>query len=101
MAAQRRDSEPTPGALAEPIEVPINRLSAAALRGVVEEFVTRDGTDYGVRERDLAAKVDDVLRQLRRGEARIVLDRDSGTVNIVAARGGAQGSLTTSTKRPS
>jgi len=93
MPDRRRDASTEEAETADPIEVPMSRLSAAALRGVVEEFVTRDGTDYGMRERDLAAKVEDVLRQLRRGEARIVLDAATGTVNILPAHppGGRRG----------
>ena len=45
-------------------------LSADALRGVVEEFVGRDGTDYGCEERTLDEKVRDVLRQLERAAKR-------------------------------
>jgi uncharacterized protein YheU (UPF0270 family) len=66
--------------------VPAKALSPDALRGLVEEFVTRDGTDYGTRERTLEEKVRDVLRQLERGEARIVFDPASRSVNIVPAR---------------
>ncbi len=66
--------------------MPHGHLSPAALRGVVEEFVTRAGTDYGVREKSLDEKVADVMRQLARREARIVFDPATGTVNIVAAR---------------
>ncbi|MBW2654812.1 MAG: YheU family protein [Deltaproteobacteria bacterium] len=29
------------------IKIPYNQLSPEALQGVIEEFVTRDGTDYG------------------------------------------------------
>lgn len=68
------------------VEVPWTSLSEEALRGVVEEFVTRDGTDYGRREKSLDDKVADVTRQLRRGEAKIVFDPESGTVNLVPAR---------------
>ena len=71
-----------------PIEVPPGALSAAALRGLVEEFVSRDGTDYGLRERTSEEKVRDVMRQLERGEARIFFDPQSGTTNIVARRSG-------------
>ena len=39
------------------------------LRAVVESFVLREGTDYGVHEASLEAKVAQVLLQLRRGEA--------------------------------
>lgn len=69
----------------EVIEVPHTALSATALRAVVEEFVTRAGTDYGVRERDLSEKVADVMRQLTRGEVVIVFDRSQGTVHLAPA----------------
>jgi len=32
-----------------PVAVPHTGLSAAALRGVIESFVLREGTDYGER----------------------------------------------------
>lgn len=70
----------------EPVEVPLSALSDAALRGVIEEFVSRDGTDYGLQERTLAEKVRDVRRQLERGEAVIVFDPESRTTTIVPRR---------------
>jgi len=69
----------------EPVEVPCERLSPAALRGLVEEFVTRDGTDYGIRETTLEAKVASVLRQIERGEVRIFFDPATRTTNLVRA----------------
>lgn len=79
----------TVGALADetvkPIEVPYTELSPAALRGLIEEFVTRDGTDYGVAERSVEAKVEQVRGFLERGEARVVFDPETGTANIVVA----------------
>lgn len=69
-----------------PVEVPHTELSPEALRGVIEAFVLREGTDYGEREFSLDQKVADVLRQLERGEARILFDPDSETVNVVVAR---------------
>ncbi len=68
------------------IEVPHTSLQPATLRAVIEEFVTRDTTDYGERERSLEEKVEDVMLQLRRGEAKVVFDAETGTVNIVLAR---------------
>jgi uncharacterized protein YheU (UPF0270 family) len=70
----------------ETIEVPHTLLRPATLRTVIEEFVTRDTTDYGERERSLEEKVEDVMRQLRRGEAKVVFDPATGTVNVVPAR---------------
>lgn len=66
-------------------ELPVDALSPEALRGLVEEFVTRDGTDYGAVERGLEDKIRDVLAQLAAGEARIVFDAETETANIVLA----------------
>lgn len=68
------------------VEVPRDALSPAALRGVIEEFVTRAGTDYGAREKTIEEKIADVERQLERGEATIVFDPETATTNIVSIR---------------
>jgi uncharacterized protein len=65
------------------IEVAYTDLSPEALRGVLESFVLREGTDYGEREYSLQEKVAHVLRQLERGEARIVFDPNTESVQIV------------------
>lgn len=65
------------------VVVPYRELSAEALQGVLQSFVLREGTDYGDREFSLEQKVAHVLRQLKRGEARIVFDPNSETVDIV------------------
>jgi len=65
--------------------VPIDyrTLSSDALRGLVEEFITREGTDYGAVESSLESKVEDVYRQLRAREVRILYDSVDENVNIV------------------
>ena len=35
------------------VQIPVETLSGQALDGLLEEFVTRDGTDYGAEERTL------------------------------------------------
>jgi uncharacterized protein YheU (UPF0270 family) len=65
------------------VVVPYAALSEDALCGLVESFVLREGTDYGAVERTHEQKVADVLRQLKRGEARIEFDPSTETVNIV------------------
>jgi uncharacterized protein YheU (UPF0270 family) len=67
------------------IEIPPSALSEEALRGLIEEFVTRAGTDYGAVERTIEEKIADVRRQLSRGEAKIVYDPESDSANIVVA----------------
>ncbi len=70
----------------DPLVVPHAELSADALRGVVEAFVLREGTDYGATEFSLGQKVAHVLAQLERGEARIVFNPVTESVDIVPTR---------------
>ena len=69
------------------IEVPYDSLQPETLRAVIIEFITRAGTDYGLHERTLDSKVPDVMRQLQRGEATVVFDPRTNTVNIVVVGG--------------
>lgn len=66
-----------------PVAVPHTELSADALRGVIEAFVLREGTEYGEREFTLEEKLTHVLHQLERGEAQIMFDPQSSSVSIV------------------
>src|SRR5215467_4632947 len=77
-------------------EVPYTALKPETLLALIEEFVTRDTTDYGERERTLQDKVEDVMRQLQRGDAQIVFDGASGTTNIVVAPNSPATTQTTS-----
>ena len=69
-----------------PIQLEPSDLSADALRGLVEEFVTRSGTDYGEVERSTDEKIADVMVQLERGDVRIVFDPQTESANLVTAR---------------
>lgn len=69
--------------LAEPVEVPWQALSPEALRGVVEAFVLREGTDYGERELSHEEKVQQLLGSLQRGEARILFDPVTESVTLL------------------
>jgi len=70
-----------------PLEVPHTELSAEALHGVIESFVLREGTDYGARDVPHETKIAQVLRQLERGEAKILFDPVTETIDIVVKRG--------------
>jgi len=72
-----------------PIVVPHSELSADALRGVIESFVLREGTDYGERDVSFESKVTQVMRQLERREAEIVFDPGSESIDIVVRRPGS------------
>lgn len=62
--------------------VPWQEIPAATLDNLIEEFVTRDGTDYGEREIATATKVEQVCAQLKRGDAAVVFDDATETVSI-------------------
>ena len=42
------------------IEIPLDRLSSDLLNAIIEEFINREGTDYGVSEVSLETKIQQV-----------------------------------------
>lgn len=65
------------------VKIPYDQLSKQALKGIIEEFVTRDGTDYGEAEVPLETKAANLLSQLKTGKAVIVFDQTTETCNIL------------------
>lgn len=61
------------------MRIPHAELSPTALRAVVEEFVTRDGTDYS----SVDGRIEQVLRQLDAGQVELHWDEENATCNIV------------------
>ena len=72
----------------KPVEIPHAELAPETLRAVVESFVLREGTDYGVQDVPFDRKVADVMRQLERREAVIIYDPGTDSVGIVVRRPG-------------
>ncbi len=68
------------------VNVDYKLLSAEALRGLVEEFITREGTEYGQREFSLDDKVRQVERQLSSGDVKIVFDIVEERANLVPTK---------------
>lgn len=66
-----------------PVAVPHSELSGDTLQGVIESFVLREGTEYGNRDVSLTDKVAQVMRQLERGEARIMFDPATESIDII------------------
>ncbi len=64
------------------MDVPYSELQPATLRALVEEFITRDGTDYGPREAGFETKVDQVMRQIQSGRIKIVFDAKTQSCDI-------------------
>jgi hypothetical protein len=66
--------------------IPHNQLSDDALRGLMEEFITREGTDYGWEETSLEQMVAQVRAQIERGDVVIVFDPATESVSLLTER---------------
>ena len=69
-----------------PIEIPRDKLSDEIIDALIEEFVLREGTDYGAQEISLDKKKEQVLKQLDREDIRIVFDFQTATPTLVTAQ---------------
>ncbi|MBU3915943.1 YheU family protein [bacterium] len=65
------------------IEVPYDQIEQEALRALIEEYITRDGTYHGEKEMLMDEKIDLVFEQLKSGEAVITWDLYIQTGTIV------------------
>lgn len=68
------------------IEVPFEQLSRDALQGLIEEFITREGTDYGTEDYDLKQKVAQVKGQLEEGEVVISFEPATESCTLLTRR---------------
>ena len=62
--------------------IPVNKLSSEALQGVIEEYISRDGTDYGAIEVPLETKFRQIKSKLEKGLAVLIFDDETETTNI-------------------
>lgn len=67
------------------MEIPASELPSTTLDAIIEEYVTREGTDYGDRVYSLEQKVEQVRRQIDRGEVKIWFDPDSESCQLLPA----------------
>lgn len=64
--------------------IPVTRLSPEALDGVIGEFITRYGTDYGEIEVSWEGKFNQVKSGLEGGRAVLLYDDETETTTIVS-----------------
>jgi len=62
--------------------IPVNKLSSETLQAVIEEFISREGTDYGAIEVSRQASVSQVKHKLEKGLAVLIYDDETETTNI-------------------
>ena len=69
--------------MAQFIEVPTSQLAEQTLLALLEEFASRDGTDYGVKELTLDEKVGRLRQQLDASRIMLMYDSDSEQWDLV------------------
>ena len=62
--------------------IPVSKLSSEALQGVIEEYISREGTDYGDIEVSATTKFRQVKHKLENGSAVLIFDDETETTNI-------------------
>lgn len=65
------------------IEIPFQQLSEDALLGVIEEFIQREGTDYGEVEFSLSEKTAQIKRLLKAEQSILVFDTETESTTIM------------------
>jgi len=65
------------------IEIPKDRLANDVVEAIAEEFIMREGTDYGNQEVSLASKVAQVIRQIDKGDVIITFDPESESCSLL------------------
>ncbi len=69
-----------------PVEIPIEMLSPEAFGGIINEFILREGTDYGVQEISHEKKIEQIRRQIGKGDIKIIFDPSSESVTLMTKR---------------
>jgi len=63
--------------------IPPERLTEQVLKGLLEAYITREGTDYGETELSLAQKVDQLLPLVYTGEVMVCYDEVSESTTLL------------------
>ncbi|MCL4132857.1 UNVERIFIED_CONTAM: hypothetical protein GTU68_010387 [Idotea baltica] len=63
--------------------VPVDKIEAAILKSLIEDFVSREGTDYGEVEVSIEMKVEQVMKQLKEQTAVVTFNPEDETFAIV------------------
>ncbi|WP_439256940.1 YheU family protein [Lonepinella sp. BR2271] len=62
--------------------IPWQEIEEDTLINIVESFILREGTDYGIEELSLAQKTENLLDQIRQEKAVIVWSELHETIDI-------------------
>lgn len=65
--------------------IPFDTVPKDTLIRIAEDFITREGTDYGWVEYSLEQKVEQLLSQIQEGQVLITFDEATESVSLVSA----------------
>jgi uncharacterized protein len=63
--------------------IPYDSLAPDTLETILDDIVSRDGTDYGDYDLSAVQKREQALRSLRNGEAVLLFDTESETIKMI------------------
>ena len=66
------------------IKIPIESLDRSIIFSIIEEFVLREGTDYGAHEVNFQSKIDEIYSKLESDEYSISYDESTESCTIIA-----------------
>ncbi|MCE1225345.1 MAG: YheU family protein [Geobacteraceae bacterium] len=72
----------------EGVEIPLERIDPEILQALLADFVSREWSELSDAGFTLEEKIEQVLQQLKAGQARILFDLTSGSWNIVPTQHG-------------
>ncbi|MEQ1875798.1 MAG: YheU family protein, partial [Bdellovibrionia bacterium] len=62
---------------------PLEALSSEAQLGVIDNFIQREGTDYGISEVPYETKIAQIRAQIQNGKVKIVYEPTTDTVTLL------------------
>ena len=65
------------------IKIPIESLDRSIIFSIIEEFVLREGTDYGAYEVNFQSKIDEIYSKLESDEYSISYDESTESCRII------------------
>jgi|TARA_B100000809_G_scaffold227030_1_gene239108 uncharacterized protein YheU (UPF0270 family) len=63
--------------------IPLEQLSYEILTAIIEDFILREGTEYGAEDVSKEAKIAQVKKQLEQGNAVLVYSELHESINIL------------------
>ena len=65
------------------MDIPYTEISEEALKAIIQEYITREGTEYGIKEYSFEQKIEQIKQQLLKGDIKINFDDETQTCNLV------------------